>query len=85
MEFQQGMTLIVAAVSGGIGAVASYAVTKTKVEFLQEGLKELKDSVIFKDTCSQCQNKWGNHVDDLKEDIGEIKTKIEQILLRVSK
>lgn len=79
------MTLIVAAVSGGIGAIASYAVTKTKVEFLQGEVKDLKASVIYKDNCNSCKENWQGKVDNIKDDIGEIKDNIKEILMRLPK
>lgn len=83
MEFQQGMTLLTAAVSSGMGAAVVWGMTREKVSNLEKSLKEMRDGAVWKDTCVQCQNKWAGHVGSITDDIRRIDDKLDRILERL--
>lgn len=81
------MTLIIAATSSGIGAAITWGVTRERIATLVQKIRDLqsdlRDRVVWKDACSQCQNKWTGHVDSLTDNIQRIDGKIDRILERL--
>jgi hypothetical protein len=84
MEFQQGTTLLVAAVSSMLGAAVSYGIMKEQVTNLKDTVREIKLGVVYKDTCGQCQNKWAASNMNFKDDIAAMSIKLDQVLLLMS-
>ena len=85
MEFQQGMTLIIAGVSALFGAGVTWGLTTGKVKALEKDVKDIKEKVVWKDTCAQCQNKWSSSILALQEDNRRIEDKLDRILERLQK
>jgi peptidoglycan hydrolase CwlO-like protein len=72
-------SIVIAGLSAGIGAAVSWGMMKQKVSTIGEQLKELKDKVVYKDTCDQCKINQNNQTTELKEDIKGIREDIKAL------
>lgn len=84
MEFQQGITLIVAFIGTISGAGAFYGMTRTELAALRREHDEMKNNVVWKDTCKQCKENSQNQILGIKDNMERIDNKLDLILERLT-
>lgn len=85
---QSAITLLTAAFGSVIGAGIAWGVMSEKVKTLQISIKEvketeikdLKNNVVWKDSCVECKSNWGGQLADVKTGIHQLNDKMDQVI-----
>ncbi len=83
MLFETVGAALIAVCGGAVGSLITLNVLKVKVQALEEWRKDVKKSVVYKDACAECKSNWTGQISDLREDMKDGMTRLDEKLDRV--